>query len=201
MTAPALCLVFALDASVSVPDAMWTAAVEAHAHALASPKVAAVAEAEGVALAALAFAGEAQPLVGWRSARTAADLAAVAGALREAAPRRPADLGSGTATGEAIRAALVMLDAGPGCDRKVIDVATDGESNVGEPPHLARDAAEEAGVRINAVALRTRHADPAGWARDNAVTPGGFALEAVTWEDWLRAIERKIVLEVADARP
>ena len=194
----AVCLVLALDGSQSFSDAHWTLTVEAHARALRSPKVAQAAEAGGLAIAALGFAGRPHVLLPWSVLRTAEDAEGFAAGMAEHAPERRFFLGDGTGTGRAVFHALDLLDALPAsCERKVIDVATDGESNTGPPADTARDAADHAEVRINVVGYRTQQGDPAEWARDNLVTPGGFALEAVTWEDWVRAIEKKLHAEVA----
>lgn len=197
MSAAAVCIVLLLDASRSLTAEQWAGTVEAHARALESPRVAQVAEAEGVAVAAAAFAEDVHDLAPWRVLRSGADARAFAAEMRATVSLRHAWGISGTATGEAVFRALAMLDEAPPCERRVIDLVTDGDANAGRMPADARDEAEASGVQINAVVLRTQFPDAAEWAREELVTAGGFVLEATTWDAWTRAIERKLVMEVA----
>jgi hypothetical protein len=191
-----------MDGSTSLSDAQWAMAVEAHARAFESPRLAQLVKREGpVAAAAVAFAGLPTDLVGWRLMKTEADLHAFADELRGHVIRG-FHTGDGTGTGNAILRGLRLLEEMPDCERQIVDVATDGESNTGVAPEAARDRAEQAGVQVNAVVLRTQTNDqPVDWARDRVTTMGGFALEATSWEAWERAIQRKIVMELAALHP
>jgi len=195
-------LVLLMDGSTSLSDAQWAMAVEAHARAFESPRLAQLVNREGpVAASAVAFAGFPTELLGWRLMKTEADLHAFADALRGHVIRG-FNTGDGTGTGNAILHGLRLLEEVPDCERQVIDVATDGESNTGVTPEAARDRAEQAGVQVNAVVLRTgANDDPADWARERVTTTSGFVLEATTWEAWERAIQRKIVMELAALQP
>lgn len=90
----------------------------------------------------------------------------------------------------------------PGCERLVIDVATDGVPNDEVEP--ARQRVIDREGQINVVVVATEQGQrlsfgmggPLEWARRELVTPGGFVLEANSWEEWMQAIRRKIVIEV-----
>jgi hypothetical protein len=168
--------------------------VAAHVAGLRDPRVTRHAERLGVAVTAFAIGSTPYRLRGW-----AGSPAAAAEALAPRAARMPFRVPEGTATGDAVFAALAALRDGPECERQVIDVATDGQSNQGRPMQAARDAAAAAGVVVNVVTVRTVQGadDPGEWAREHAVTPGGFVIEATGWDAWMRAIVRKLVLEVA----
>jgi Mg-chelatase subunit ChlD len=187
-----LCLVLLLDASGSIPADVWTRAAQAHADALRSEAVTRHADRNGVTVMALAFADDVWPLFGW----TASPAEAAAAMERAAAETPP---GGSTATGEAIHDALDALERATDCERQVIDLATDGQTTSGRSAESARDRAAALGVTINAVTVRTDRggADPGAWARESAVTPGGFVLEAASWDAWATAIRRKLVQEVA----
>lgn len=194
-----------LDGSTSFSAADWTGTVRAHAAALRSDRVVAVVEREGAAIAAAGFAGFPHDLLAWRRLATRADLDAVATELEAHAELRRFRHHDGTGTGTAVLHAVARMGEAPACERRVVDVATDGQSNTGASPEMARAAAELAGIVVNAVALRTSLGgeDPAAWARERLVTgpseeaPAGFVIEATDWSAWTLAIARKMALEVA----
>lgn len=188
----AAALVLLLDASASILPDEWRVQVEATAAGLEDAAVARILErGPGVAVKAIAFSDGTTTMVGWRHLRAAEDARRFADALR-AAPRGPS---AGTDIGGALHAALDSLDAAPcAAEQEVVDLSTDGEAPA-EPVHAARDRAAERGTRINALGVGAPEA--AEWLRENAVTPGGFALHAGRWEDYPAAIRRKLTLELA----
>ena len=195
MSACALALVLLLDASASILPPEWWLQAEGHAAAFEDAAVnRAIARGEGVAVTALSFSDGAREMVAWRILRDETDAAGFAAALRLAPRGTP----SGTDIGGAILAGIHRLDAAP-CvaDQQVIDLATDGEAN-GVRTQEARGRAEARGVRINAIGVASSRAGE--WLRENAVTTGGFVMEAPDWPSFAVAIRRKVTLELA-ARP
>lgn len=195
MSAGAVCaaaLVLLLDASASILPDEWRVQVEATAAGLEDAAVTRIVErGPGVAVKAIAFSDGAVTMVGWRHLRTASDAARFADALR-AAPRGPT---MGTDIGAALGAALDALDEAPcAAEQEVIDLSTDGEA-APDPVRDARDRAASRGARINALGVGAPEA--AEWLRENAVTPGGFALDAPDWGAYGAAIRRKLTLELA----
>lgn len=192
----ALALVLLLDASGSVTDSAWDLQVQAHADALADPVIARAMQQQGrTAVTVIGFAHQARTLVPWRLVANVEDAERLA---REVAGIERPGTGS-TMTGAAMQHALRAIEAGP-CDaeRKVIDLVTDGPGD--DPVRLAeaREAAIGADVRINVLVVETYSNPAAEWARQDAVTPGGFVIEAEGWQDMARALRRKIASEVAE---
>ncbi len=188
-------LVLLLDASGSVSPTDWRLQVQGTADGIADEAVVRVIERQGpMAVAAIAFSDMTVPLVSWRVVRNAAEVQGFAQALREA----PRALYGGTRIGEAIEDAVVALDAAPcQAEQEVIDVASDGDADP-VPTRRARDAAALRGTRVNAIGIgRLPGGDPADWLRENAITPGGFAIAVESWGDFATAIRRKISMEVA----
>ncbi|MFC5758198.1 DUF1194 domain-containing protein [Rhizobium sp. GCM10022189] len=106
-----------------------------------------------------------------------------------------------------ISAAIVqgasMLAASPyRGNREVIDVSGDGPNNSGDPVTPARDAALEAGIIINGLAIMLRPSDvPEGLDKyygDCVIGgPGSFVLPVHKIEDFAVAVRRKLVWEIS----
>jgi hypothetical protein len=106
-----------------------------------------------------------------------------------------------------ISAAIVqgasMLAASPyKGHREVIDVSGDGPNNSGDPVTPARDAALEAGIVINGLAIMLRPSDvPEGLDKyygDCVIGgPGSFVLPVHKIEDFAIAVRRKLVWEIS----
>jgi len=173
-----------------------------------------------IALCFVEWAGEAEQkvVVGWAVIRNDADARKFTEALL-AAPR--SYLGS-TAIGPAIDFAMTMLGASaPAAERRVIDVSGDGPSNEGRSVTDARDAALEAGVVINGLAILDRpgavdigddyvasryhpnlRVDLAKYYHDNVIGGfGAFVVPIDDFKDFGDAMIRKLVTEIAEAAP
>jgi hypothetical protein len=95
--------------------------------------------------------------------------------------------------------------------RRVIDVSGDGANNSGELVTVARARAVAAGITINGLPILNGRESPGGWRqienldlyyRDCVIGgPGAFYIVARDFRDFARAVLRKLVLEVAGARP
>lgn len=190
-----VCLALLLDASGSVDAEAFALMREGHAAGFRQPAVLRAIEAEGVAVRVVQFATVPVPVMGWQVLRSRAQAEALAVAF-EGMPR--ATIG-GTATGLALAESVAAMERAPDCEAQVIDLVTDGPGHDAAQLAEARAAAEAAGVRINALAVRTRDGgdDPAGWLRANAITADGFAIEAEGWARFAAAFGRKLAAEVA----
>src|SRR3546814_2872328 len=90
-------------------------------------------------------------LIPWTQLSTRKEVADFADAI-EGVPRE-AQQGS-TAIGSAIRDAMLLFrDNGYDAIQRTIDITSNGFSNAGLDPALARDMAEQDGVTINAIAI------------------------------------------------
>ncbi len=95
--------------------------------------------------------------------------------------------------------------------RRVIDISGDGPNNQGGLVTKFRDRAVAQGVAINGLPIVNERASPFGWPAlpnldlyyANCVIggPGSFMVVANTFADFARAIRKKLILEIADARP
>lgn len=190
----AVALVLLMDVSPSVEPRDWDRQVAGHAAAFRAPAVQRAIARDGLAVAVLQFDAHQHLVLDWRVLRSAADADALAGDI--AAMHRQG--WSGTWTGSAIVSALRLLERAPCGDQPIVDLVTDGESNGGVPLESAREAAEAAGVRVNALAVQTAQGaeDPREWLAEHVVTAGGFSLLARNWDEFAAVIRRKIVLEI-----
>lgn len=193
-----ICLALLLDGSGSVPREVFARMVEAHASAMSAPVIQRQIEQDGLAVRVVVIEDDPRPAIGWTVLRTAADARRFANALTgiERAP-----VPQWTPTGDAVAHVLDTIEDDAqrlGCERILIDVATDGQSNYGTPVETARDRAMSLGVTINAVTVETQAGadNPGQWARERLVTQDGFVVEADSWEAWMRAIRKKLVLEI-----
>lgn len=95
--------------------------------------------------------------------------------------------------------------------RRVVDVSGDGPNNWGELVTDARDRAVAAGVTINGLPIlnqgntlfsRFNIGDLDLYYRDCVIGgTGAFLVVAADFNDFARAVRRKLVLEIADAQP
>jgi Ca-activated chloride channel family protein len=111
-------------------------------------------------------------------------------------------IGQQTGTGSALRFSFALLEAGPDCDRKVVDVASDGYSSDGMTPAEFYAGKPAADVTVNALVIggETR---PHLWDYFNREVlhgPHAFSLATIDYEDFPQAMERKLLRELIAPR-
>lgn len=205
-----LALVLAMDVSASVDAQEYRLQTEGTASALLSDPVRAVALAgEPVAVAVFMWSGvvEQARVAGWDVIDSPTRLEALA--ARIAAHPRPAFHGR-TAIGAALRHGAGLLDAGPDCARRVIDLSGDGENNDGPAPERVRDSGLLRGITVNGLTvggdLPMDHgtmAEEGGalsryFAERVIHGPGAFVERAEDYRDFRRAMTRKLERELAE---
>ncbi len=143
-------------------------------------------------------------IIGWTDIADDAALAAVTARLR-ATGRAPAD--ESTALGAALRHGAALLAARPDCWRHVLDISGDGKSNAGPAPQAVRR--EISGVTVNALvvgsdardALDRRHVqigELSSYFNAHVIRgPDAFVETALGYEDFARAMRRKLLRELA----
>lgn len=213
MTAPAaeaacrLALLIALDVSASVSSEEYDLQSQGMAGALTAPSVAAamLGPQPPVAVAVYHWSGPGdQALVAdWTMINSAAALDGLA--ARVAAFPRRATFDGRTAIGSSLSYATALLGRAPACRRQVIDIAADGENNASPSPELYRDGAALAGTTINALAVtgETLIGDDEFWLPRYLEArvirgPDAFVEVADGYEDFRRAMERKLLRELAE---
>ncbi|MGB0410060.1 MAG: DUF1194 domain-containing protein [Pikeienuella sp.] len=134
--------------------------------------------------------------VPWVNTRTQADIDGLIRNLRTA-PR--AFKHFSTAIGDAILAATLMHTQIAGrCDRSVIDVSGDGRSNEGATLVDTRRALARTEITVNGLAIEKDDSQLSDYFRDEVITgPGSFVVTAKTFDDYARAIRRKLLREIA----
>lgn len=189
------CLFLLLDASGSVDAQEHRLQREATAAALSSPEVLARIEHEGgVALMAAEFSDTVTVVVDWTVVRDVASALVFAEALRSA----PRTQDNSTSAGDAIVMAAESFQRAPSCERRVIDVSTDGRSNVGLTVEEGVAVASARGVQVNALVIEDG-TEP-GLLEYYRDAVNGFALPA-TWETYEQSIKMKMTLEIASYAP
>ncbi|TYP81761.1 uncharacterized protein DUF1194 [Maritimibacter alkaliphilus HTCC2654] len=200
-------LVLALDVSGSVDSAEYRLQMDGLAQALLDPVVSRAILAPGAAPIALHIFEWSGPqfqntLVDWTLVTDAPTLNAIAGTLRGTgrSPSPPS-----TALGTAIAVAATALKNGPACWKGTIDVSGDGKSNTGPRPQDLGDLAQLEGVTVNALVINTIDSMGAGPGDEDLMSyfenlvirgPGAFVEPAEGFEDYTRAMTRKLLREI-----
>jgi hypothetical protein len=193
-------LVLAVDCSSSVSDSEFELQMQGLARAFEHPDVLGALEnvgETGIAVALLQWSGAEEQVraIDWHRITRAADAEAFAG-LIDATPRYVD--GGATAIGTAMRDAVEWLSANDYVgQRKVIDVSGDGRANQGESPAFVRAAATAQGITINGVAILNEEPRLARYYAAGVVGgDGAFLLTADDYEDFARAIRKKLFFEI-----
>lgn len=119
----------------------------------------------------------------------------------EAAPRRI--YGGGTSIAGALDFGVgVFKNSGFRSLRRVIDVSGDGANTSGRAVSFARDDAVAAGVIVNGLPILSLEFDLDDHYRNDVIGgPGSFMVPAKSFEVFAGAVRRKLILEIAGARP
>ncbi len=193
-------LVLAVDSSASIDAHEFALQRHGYARALTHPDVlAAIARGPQRAIA-LTFVEWSSPeisaqIVPWTRITDAASAGAVAGRI-VAAPRTV--FGTGTALGGAVDLGMAMLARSPFRSvHRIIDISGDGPNNQGRWPAEARDDAVARGVTINGLAIEEFKLGLIEHFRDEVIGgPGAFVLAADGFDDFARAVVKKLLQEL-----
>lgn len=192
----ALALVLLMDVSASMSDHSYRLQRDGVRDAFLNPQLQQIIEREpdGVAITVIEWASTSVTVVPWQHLRTTSDVTEFA---QKVSVLNRAAWGF-TALGNAVHHALNEIEHAP-CepDRSIIDVSGDGVTNEGVSATHARDRAHAQGVIINGLPILAHdNRDMEMYYRENVITPGGFVIVAHGFEDFARAIRRKLVLEI-----
>ena len=194
-----LALLLAIDISSSVDAAEDALQRGGLARALLAPEVQAAmfsVPGESVALAVFEWSGRYQQdmILPWTLITGPGELTAAA--ERVAGSRRSyADFP--TAMGYAVGHAASLFDAAPACLFRTLDVSGDGVNNEGFSPRIAYRHFPLADVTVNGLAIQGGEDDIAAYYREELIKgPGAFVEEADGFEDFERAMRRKLEREL-----
>lgn len=205
-------LVLAVDVSGSVDPVEARLQREGYLRALADPRVIkAIRQAPLGKIAATyvewAGVGHYKIVVDWRII----DSTASAKAFIEALQQAPVETAHRTSISDAILYSMPRFDSNDyDGTRRIVDISGDGANNYGKIVSEARDIAVAAGITINGLPILSNPTnslypttpDLDLYFRDCVIGgPGAFYVVANGFEDFARAVRRKLILEVANAPP
>lgn len=206
-------LVFAVDVSASIDEMEALQQRQGHVEALADPDV--ISSIQGgahgrIAVMYLEWAdADFQRVVApWAIIETEADALAFAAALANA------DFVSGrrTAIGAALSNSVTLIESNDFQGvRRIIDLSGDGPQNAGPSLEQARQAASAAGVTINGISMQSEHQHPfrppvnidvSRYFEEHVIVgPRSFVMPSRTHEDFVEALRRKLIIEIAGLFP
>jgi hypothetical protein len=134
-------------------------------------------------------------VVDWVLVRSVSDLDAIRATI--AGHERGGTAGT-TALGAALRFGRGLMYRAPPCAEQVIDVSGDGQNNSGIDPAVVY-ANGFGDIRVNGLAIRSYERDVVAYYREQVIRgPGAFVEEADSFEDFPRAIRRKLIRELTE---
>jgi hypothetical protein len=193
-------LILALDASASTADQALSLQVMGHAAAFRDPRLVRAIKAGAAGRIAVSVVRWSSPgfydvAVPWTIVSDDASAAAFADTLEARAFTTV--IGS-TATGSAVFASLEHFAAAPGrAARRVIDLVSNGFSNAGPPPALARDAAEAQGVTVNALVILDEYDWLEQHYSDEVIAgANAFVVPVQDPADFVKTLLNKLIIEI-----
>ena len=205
-----LALVLALDVSASVDAREYALQARGMAAALLSPAVAEVIlddPSRPIALSAFVWSGpgDIALVADWTLIDNLGTLESLAN--RISLHTRKVSFDGRTAIGAALAQGGFLQATAPACDRRVIDIAADGENNAGPDPQGQRDALQ--GITVNALAITGER--PHDQARNDRPLrslnrylearvirgPDAFVETALDYADFEDAMTRKLLRELS----
>jgi hypothetical protein len=197
-------LVLSVDSSGSIDSDEFALQREGYARALTHPEVLkAIASGPNKAIAIVFIEwsgpGIATRVIEWTRIAGKEDAEAAAGLLLTA-PRTI--FGGGTSLGAAIEDGIAALEGNAFQGRRqVIDISGDGFNNRGIAPEDARVEAVRRGITINGLAVDEFGGALEAYFRAAVIAgPGAFAISATSFEDFHRAVVRKLLREIFISR-
>lgn len=196
-----LALSLALDVSASVDAVEYQQQRDGLAAALEHEDVvAAIFGTKGstIALHAYEWSGRRNQavIIDWTLVLNPAHLSQIAQRLRQTVRSEtefPTSLGSALGYG------AVALEKSPPCDRKTLDVSGDGKNNDGFAPHNAYASFNFSEITVNGLAIGGADGEILPYYLSSVIRgPGAFVEYARNYEDYARAIRRKLIREIGE---
>lgn len=191
-----LALALTVDVSGSISPTEYQLQMQGLADALEDPTVTeALVDGEAaLLLVQWSGTGRQQVMLPWRRVTSAAAVSHYAASVREI-PRAWRHFS--TAIGEALAFTAAQFAEGPPCARRVIDVSGDGLSNEGLDPVPIRNRLVAQGITINGLAIENSVEGLTRYFYGAVIGgKGAFVLTASNYQDYPRAIRRKLINEV-----
>jgi len=192
----AVALVLALDGSASITEGDLEFQLQGHAAAFRDPSVADALSAGGALVTLTVYSGphSLKVLIPWTLLKTADDAKRFADRI-DATPR--GFQGDSTAIGSAVEEASKLFDRGGNAPRRVIDLVSNGFSNSGLDPALARDRAAARGITINGLAILDEFPWLEEYFEESVIGGAGcFVKSAMDRASLIEALRQKLILEM-----
>jgi len=206
-------LVLAVDVSSSIDEVEARRQRDGHVAALADPEVISAIQSGGygrIAVMYLEWAdGDFQRVVApWTVIETETDARGFAALLATS----PFVSGRRTAIGAAISSSVQLIDDNrfEGI-RQVIDLSGDGPQNSGPSLEAARQSAEQRNITVNGLPIDNARQSPfrptvsidvAAYFENNVIAgPGAFISPSNEHQDFVDALKRKLIIEIAGLDP
>ncbi len=199
-----LALLLSIDCSYSVDTREFRLQTDGTAFALRRPEILAAIKAgplKRIAIAAVQWSDDKNQrvTVPWTIIETAADIEKLA-ALVQNQPRYLADGGT-SITGLMRYAAGVIATAPVVAERLALDISSDGRNNKGGRPHVVRDQLVHFGITINGLTILNEFPTLNRYFERYIVGGyGSFVMVAKDYDDFRRAIYRKLLKEIIGPR-
>lgn len=206
-------LVLAVDVSSSIDEVEARRQREGHVAALADPEVIAAIQSGGYGRIAVMYlewadADFQRVVAPWTVIETEADARAFAAGLATA----PFVSGRRTAIGAAIDNAVSLIGSnGYEGVRRVVDLSGDGPQNAGPSLSAARDRAMSEMVTVNGLPIDNLRQHPfrpsvsidvANYFETHVIAgPGAFISPTNGHDDFVDALKRKLIIEIANLDP
>jgi Ca-activated chloride channel family protein len=183
-------LSLSFDVSGSMGEDQFRAMREGVAAALLDKEIADSITGADVWVQVWEWAEQQRMIVNWVHVTDRATLETVAAQIANAG--RPL-VGQSTWLGNALLFAAAQFEAGPTCDRMVLDVAGDGDSNGGVPLPEARASIDPA-IQVNGLATNSVAAN---FYQSNLAQGGGGFVEVTSgYKDFTEALKKKLTREL-----
>ncbi len=206
-------LVLAVDVSSSIDETEARGQREGHVAALADPEVISAIQSGGYGRIAVMYlewadADFQRVVAPWTVIGTEADAQAFAATLATS----PFISGRRTAIGAAIDSSVSLIEGNAyEGRRRVIDLSGDGPQNAGPSLSAARDRADNALITVNGLPIDNSRQHPfrpsvtinvSAYFENEVITgPGAFISPTNEHEDFVDALRRKLIIEIAGLDP
>ena len=200
VTASARCelaLIFAVDASASVDPEDFRIQLSGVADGLRDPIVTDALVRGQAALMVVEWSGHSRQraLLDWHRMQSPAHVQGFAASLETL--QRTTE-GQATAIGEALAFSAAAFSTVPDCDRRVIDISGDGESNEGRLPRYLRARMQSEDITVNALVIDSHDEGLTDYFLRNVVSgPESFAITAFGVNDFAAKMRLKLYRELA----
>ncbi len=199
-----LALLLSIDCSYSVDTREFRLQTNGTAHALRKPEILAAIKAgplKRIAVSVVQWSDDKNQkiTVPWTIISSEADIEKLANMI-EQQPRYLADGGT-SITGLMRYAAGVLATAPVEAERQVLDISSDGRNNKGGRPHVVRDQLDQFGITINGLTILNEFPTLNHYFEKYIIGGyGSFVIVAKDYEDFEKAIYRKLLREIIGPR-